>query len=62
MTDAYLMEADCIHGIVWFECDECSNGIHEFKPSPWEQEYIESQDDWFDAQIGAFEDSPEAKE
>lgn len=24
MTDAWLMEADCIHGIVWYECAECA--------------------------------------
>jgi len=23
MTDAYLMDADCIHGNVWYECPEC---------------------------------------
>lgn len=23
MTDAYLMDADCIHGIVWYDCREC---------------------------------------
>lgn len=25
MTDAWLMEADCIHGRVWFECRRCSS-------------------------------------
>lgn len=23
MTDASLMEADCIHGVVWYDCTEC---------------------------------------
>ena len=23
MTDSALMDADCIHGVVWFECPEC---------------------------------------
>ena len=23
MTDARLMEAPCIHGVVWYECREC---------------------------------------
>lgn len=23
MTDASLMEADCIHGNIWYECDQC---------------------------------------
>ena len=23
MTDGYLMDADCIHGNAWYECDEC---------------------------------------
>lgn len=27
MTDGYLMEADCIHGEVWFECAACSAEI-----------------------------------
>lgn len=27
MSDASLMEADCIHGKVWFECEECTRGL-----------------------------------
>lgn len=23
MTDARLMDADCIHGVTWYECEEC---------------------------------------
>lgn len=23
MTDSNLMEANCIHGVVWFECEKC---------------------------------------
>lgn len=23
MTDAYLMDAECIHGNVWYDCIEC---------------------------------------
>jgi hypothetical protein len=23
MTDANLMDADCIHGVTWWECDQC---------------------------------------
>lgn len=23
MTDGYLMDANCIHGKVWYECEEC---------------------------------------
>ena len=23
MTDANLMDANCIHGVVWYDCDEC---------------------------------------
>jgi len=23
MTDAALMDAECIHGVVWYECLEC---------------------------------------
>lgn len=24
MTDAWLMEADCVHGIAWYDCDQCA--------------------------------------
>lgn len=24
MTDANLMDADCIHGVTWWECKECA--------------------------------------
>lgn len=24
MTDANLMDADCIHGVVWWDCAECA--------------------------------------
>lgn len=27
MTDAYLMDADCIHGNTWFECTKCDELI-----------------------------------
>jgi hypothetical protein len=23
VTDANLMDADCIHGVPWYECEEC---------------------------------------
>lgn len=23
MTDAALMDADCVHGVPWYECDQC---------------------------------------
>ena len=23
MTDGYLMDADCEHGVPWFDCPEC---------------------------------------
>ncbi len=26
MTDGWLMDADCIHGAVWYECKECGSG------------------------------------
>ena len=29
MTDAWLMEADCIHGNTWFECPDCEALIDE---------------------------------
>jgi hypothetical protein len=24
VTDAWLMEADCVHGLTWFDCDTCA--------------------------------------
>ena len=27
MTDANLMDADCIHGNVWWECPICDNEL-----------------------------------
>lgn len=27
MTDAALMDAECIHGKVWYECSECEELI-----------------------------------
>lgn len=46
MTDPDLMEADCIHGVVWYECDKCPDPMHS------EDHYngddrIESEDDSF---------------
>jgi hypothetical protein len=23
MTDAWLMEADCVHGMPWYDCEQC---------------------------------------
>lgn len=23
MTDAWLMDAECVHGVVWYECEDC---------------------------------------
>lgn len=36
MTDAWLMDADCIHGIAWYECDECSQPTVEELLAPQE--------------------------
>lgn len=34
MTDGPLMDADCIHGVVWFDCEECAlyypHDCHDF--------------------------------
>jgi len=24
MTDGWLMDAECVHGVVWYECEECA--------------------------------------
>ena len=32
MTDSWLMDSECIHGVVWYECEEC------FKDQPLENE------------------------
>lgn len=31
MTDANLMDADCIHSVTWYECDQCVFTPYE----PW---------------------------
>ena len=23
MTDGHLMDADCVHGVAWYECNDC---------------------------------------
>jgi hypothetical protein len=43
MTDAHLMDAPCVHGVVWFECEECDqgpDGFTEIQPAPWEVDFI----------------------
>ena len=35
MTDAELMDANCIHGIAWYECDQC---MDELGPDPMHTE------------------------
>ncbi len=32
MTDGWLMDADCIHGEVWFECGRCCAPEHPSEP------------------------------
>lgn len=27
MTDGSLMDADCVHGVVWWDCDECDDNF-----------------------------------
>lgn len=27
MTNSWLMEANCVHGVVWFECKQCEAQI-----------------------------------
>jgi hypothetical protein len=27
MTDGWLMEADCIHGVAWYECQACGDEL-----------------------------------
>lgn len=29
MTEAWLMEADCIHGVTWYECDACERELRD---------------------------------
>ena len=31
MTDSHLMDADCIHGVVWFECATCLHEMAEIQ-------------------------------
>lgn len=30
MTDANLMDAECIHGNVWYDCHECEKETQEY--------------------------------
>lgn len=29
MTDAHLMDADCVHGVTWWECETCGRELGE---------------------------------
>lgn len=35
MTDADLVDADCIHGNTWWECPDCAK---DYPPAPDERE------------------------
>ena len=34
MTDSNLMDANCIHGVVWYECEECEPYPTDWAPCP----------------------------
>lgn len=42
MTDANLMDADCIHGNTWWECPTCEEMTEFFNPLTDQKETDES--------------------
>lgn len=46
MTDARLMEADCIHGVVWYSCEDCCAYLGEELRELEPQEGDEDPGDW----------------
>jgi hypothetical protein len=44
VTDAFLMEADCVHGNVWYECKQCPQPIPCYGPADWKWD---EQNGWF---------------
>lgn len=34
MTDGYLMDADCVHGFTWFDCDLCAEPPSRYVSRP----------------------------
>jgi len=45
MTPSWLMEADCIHGNTWYECEECDRLMAE-DPVLAHLEPVEDDDEW----------------
>jgi hypothetical protein len=41
VTDTALMEADCVHGVKWYECKECPQG-----PEPCPGRIVIHDDRW----------------
>ena len=39
MTDGHLMDADCIHGVAWYECQECAKDDPAPPPFPEREHY-----------------------
>lgn len=37
MTDANLMDANCVHGVVWYECDQCEDPTEEEMAQMWQE-------------------------
>lgn len=46
MTDANLMDADCLHGNVWYECEICDRiDLEHFKQLQISEEENETQEE-----------------
>jgi ribosomal protein S27AE len=43
VTDGRLMDADCVHGVTWYECAECERAdLQAAMPDPGEEPLTES--------------------
>ena len=44
MTDGRLMDADCVHGVTWYECAECERAdLQAAMPDPGEDPLFQSE-------------------
>ena len=61
MTDANLMDADCVHGQVWYECSQCQ--ADQPKPLTYSQAEALMRKKWYVWEMARFKDRirPETK-
>jgi hypothetical protein len=60
MTDANLMDADCVHGVTWYDCSECP------QPGEWDDldwDFIDEEgENWADIPLACGIENPESCE